>query len=253
MKQSLMNKTILQIALLTGLIAGSHAASVIQVTGVETSGFGNYSGDQTKMTDLSGMNGNGTDGPGQSGDPNTWTATSTAYQAEWQSAGNNNGVLYTPNSHNNKMGWIVFDLGSSQAMGEIHLWNVRNGTTTQTRNYNIYFADAAVGVPTNDAVQDYSFTGANGWSQFSSTFTMAATQGNGNGAEDIHNVNGNSARYIGIEIITNNGNYTPNDGNQTATGRVGLAEFAVTAAIPEPSVALLSGLGVLMLLRRKKH
>lgn len=244
-----------KLLVITALIASAafgYSASVIQVAGVETSGFGNYAGDQTKMTDLSGMNGNGTTGPGQSGDPNDWTATSTAYQAEWQSAGNSNGVLYAPNTHNNKIGWIVFDLGSSEAMGEIHLWNVRNGTTTQTRNYNIYFADTALGVPTNDAVQDYSFTAANGWSQFGSTFTMAASQPNGNGAEDIHNVSGNSARYIGIEIITNNGNYTPNDGNQTATGRVGLAEFAVTA-VPEPSVALLSGLGALMLLRRRKH
>lgn len=247
-----MKTNLLSIAALFAFAAFGYCASVIQVAGVETSGFGNYSGDQTKMTDLSGMNGNGTAGPGQSGDPNDWTATSTAYQAEWQSAGNNNGVLYAPNTHNNKIGWIVFDLGSSEAMGEIHLWNVRNGTTTQIRNYNIYFADTALGVPTNDAVQDYSFTGANGWSQFGSTFTMAATQGNGNGAEDIHNVSGNSARYIGIEIITNNGNYTANDGNQTAAGRVGLAEFAVTA-VPEPSVALLSGLGALMLLRRRKH
>ena len=188
-----------------GLALSANAASVLAIAGVESSGYGNYAGTQTKLTDASGMNGNTSSGPGQSGDPNTWTATSNAYQAEWQSAGNTNGVLYTPNSHNNKMGWIVFDLGSSQAMDEIHMWNVRAGVTTEVRNYTIHFSDTAIGVPTNDAVQDYQFTGANGWSAFGS-FTMAATQATGNGAEAIHDVSGNSAQYIGIEILTNNGN-----------------------------------------------
>ena len=232
----------------------ANAATVIPVTSVLSSGSGNYAGDNTKMTDLSGMNGNGTTGPGQSGDPNTWTATTTAYQAEWQSAGNTNGVLYTPNSHNNKMGWVIFDLGSSQAMDEIHMWNVRNGSTTQVRNYTIHFADTALNLPGNSNVADYAFTGANGWSAFTST-TMAATQGNGNGAEAIHDVSGNSARYIGLEILTNNGNYTPHQTNPTATGRVGLAEFAVTqgAAVPEPSSTALLGLGALaLILRRRK-
>ena len=113
---------------------------------------------------------------------------------------------------------------------------------------------AALNLPGNSNVADYAFTGANGWSAFTST-TMAATQGNGNGAEAIHDVSGNSARYIGLEILTNNGNYTPHQTNPTATGRVGLAEFAVTqgAAVPEPSSTALLGLGALaLILRRRK-
>jgi hypothetical protein len=234
-----------------GLVIAANAASVIPVTGVLASGSGNYSGDTTKMTDGSGMNGNGTSGGPLTGDPSTWTATTNAYQAEWQSAGNTSGVLYTPTSANNKMGWGTFNLGSSQSLNELFIWNVRNGTTTEIRNYNIYFADTALNLPGSSSKVDYDFSVANGWSSFGS-FTMAATQLTlGNGAEAVHDVSGNSAQYIGIEIITNNGNYTDN-GNGTASGRVGLAEFAVTAPIPEPSAALLGSLGTLLLLRRRK-
>ena len=247
-----MKRQIKLIAALAAATAGlANAAVVMPVAGVETSGFGNWDGNQTKMTDMSSINGNGTAGPGQTGDPNSWTATSNAYQGEWQSNGGSNGVLYTPNSHNNKMGWVVFDLGSSQAMDEIHMWNVRNGVTTEVRDYTIYFSDAPIGVPTSDAVQDYQFTGGNGWGAFGS-FTMAATQGTGNGAEAIHDVSGNSARYIGFEIITNNGNYTPHATNPTATGRVGLAEFAVTQGVPEPTTTALLGFGGLALIFRRR-
>lgn len=239
-------------AAMTAFSLSANGAIVIPVTSVTASGSGNYSGDTTKMTDGSNMNDNPTSGGSLVGDPSTWTRTNTLYQGEWQSTGSTNGVLYTPTSDNNKMGWVTFDLGSVEGLNELFMWNVHNGSTTEIRDYTIHFSDAALNLPGSSSVVDYAFSAANGWSAFGS-FTMAATQSNGNGAEAVHDVSGNSARYIGIEILTNNGNYTDN-GNGTASGRVGLSEFAVTAAaVPEPSSTALLGLGGLALIFRKRR
>jgi hypothetical protein len=132
------------------------------------------------------------------------------------------------------MGRVTFDLGSVEGLNELFMWNAHHGSTTEIRNYTIHFSDTTLNLPGSSSVVDYAFSAANGWSSFGS-FTMAASQATGNGAEAVHDVSGNSARYIGIEILTNNGNYTDN-GDGTASGRVGLSEFAVTA-VPQKGIS----------------
>ena len=55
-----------------------------------------------------------------------------------------------------------------------------------------------------------------------------------------------AARYLAIEMMSRwSGNFDPN------TGRIGFGEVGITA-IPEPSAALLGGLGLLALLCRRR-
>jgi len=83
---------------------------------------------------------------------------------------------------------------------------------------------------------DYDFA-SGGWTQLGTTrslTTVAASQ-----AFDLSGIS--SAQYIALEIMT----------AHTTNGRVGFDEAAITA-IPEPSAALLGGLGFLALLRRRR-
>lgn len=101
-------------------------------------------------------------------------------------------------------------------------------------SFNVYHADSPTVSLSNGG--DYDFS-SGGWTQLGSFVTVP-------GAGDVVEVaaTGVSARYIGVEIITDS-----NEGD----ARTVMEEFAVTA-IPEPFTALLGGIGLLALLYRRR-
>jgi len=225
------------------LTLGASAATVIPVTEV----FGhnerdNYDGKINDMIIGSGMNTYGNDGnpgwPAGEGDPSTWTATGSAYQQEWQSQ---DLLDAGENPTNGKIGWTVFDLGSSVASLEnLYIWHIRENTGRVASSFNVYVAETpTVGVthgPTGSTSIDYDFS-SGGWTLINDAAPLTGTYR----GTSVIGLEGNTGRYVGIEILTNAGDTT----------RVGFAEVGITA-IPEPSAALLGALGFLALLRRRR-
>ncbi len=233
-------------------VASAHAATVVPV--VEVFGHNessNYTGTITDMINGSGMNGYGVDGsptwPTGEGHPSTWTLSSTSnpqqlnptYGGEWQSQDILDGEAGDDVATNGKIGWTVLDLGSVTAnLDEFYLWHIRENSGRVATDFNIYLSSspnvAVAHGRTNGTSADYDFS-SGGW-----TSIYTGQSGTQSGLQ-VFDLNGASARYIGIEIIDNGGDAT----------RVGFQEVAVTA-VPEPVVALLGGLGFLGLLRRRR-
>ena len=225
------------------LALGAQGAAVVPI--VEIFGHNekdNFGGEIEDVINGSGMNGNGIDGdpnwPTGAGDPATWTITdpypSATYQSERQSAS----LLDVGST--GKIGWTILDLGSEAVELEtLYLWHVRENSGRVATSYNVYLASnptvAPTHGPTNDSAADYDFS-SGGWSSVSGS-PFSGTQ---SGTSQI-SLAGASARYIGIEILSNGGD----------SSRVGFQEAGVSA-IPEPSIALLGALGFLGLLRRRK-
>ena len=178
-------------------------------------------------------------------DPSTWTSTGQAWQDDWQGIGPLN-VGTNASGTNGKFGWVAFDFGSVTALDEIFIWNVSEGTGQPRRvlTYNIYHSNTptvalASGNGNNaTASVDYNFA-SGGWTQLGGTRSLLQWA-NGTGADGIETL-GVSSRYIGLEFITYGSD----------SSRIGLNEVVFTA-IPEPSATLLGGVGMLMLLRRRK-
>jgi len=142
---------------------------------------------------------------------------------------------------NGKLGWVSFDLGASTPdLGNLYLFN-GNYQTGQlgTATFNIYYAVgptvALPSPPGANSTVDYDFA-SGGWTQLGSTRSLAAKA---NGVYDLSGIP--TARYIALELMSTHG----------TDQRSGFDEVAITA-IPEPSAALLGGVGMLLLLRRRK-
>jgi hypothetical protein len=229
-----------------GLIISVHAATVVPITEVYAHNeYWNFTQGEDDMINGSGMTYDPGTGPvtiseaGNAGwptiggDPSGWTTTSTQYQSEWQS-----GKLLTGATHS-KIGWAAFDLGSiTTGLDELYIWHIRENTGRVAATYNVYVATTPTvalghGPDNTSSAIDYNFS-SGGWT----LVTGGTGTYRGSSVIDLGEV---SARYIGIEILTNTG-----DAN-----RVGFAEIAVTA-VPEPRAALLGGLGLLGLLRRRR-
>ena len=178
------------------------------------------------------------------GDPSTWTQTSNQYRDEWQSGS----ILDITTSINNKMGWVILDLGIlSNGLDEMYIWNGRQIGTRAMEDFNIYTATAPivpVSSPTNSTSVDYDF-GVAAWTQLGSTKTLS--DGGATVIDDgVYSFGGIDARYVGIEILNRH------DGTSATNTRVGFAEVAFTA-VPEPSTTALLGLGGLALILRRRR
>jgi hypothetical protein len=216
--------------------ACSASAAVIAPTFVTASHGGDHYGTNTLAT---------YDGIGvtkiDANDPSTWSFDGNTYQNEWM------GASITGGGTNSKTGFIIFDLGSSQALGDLWLFNNNySGGSSGTQGFNIYVADApTVALPSAPAKSapyegaDYDFIdGGSGWSQIGGQEALAQ-QGIGSYTLGV------TARYVAIEQLSNYGD--TNGGNRT-----GFEEIAITA-VPEPTTTALLGLGGLaLILRRRK-
>jgi len=239
------------IAVIVGLaIAGASNAAIVTPTAVTGSsggqGFGYPDGNLPRIMDLSGI-----DTSADVNDPSQWVANSNAWQLEWQSH------TLLAGAANSKIGWVALDLGSVLSqLDQLYIWNERENNTRNTKLYNVYYASTpTVGLPGEPGQQalsadvgasggagDYDFA-SGGWTQIGSTADMSDRfdAGEGTIANDVVALGGISARYIAIEMLSNDG-----DAN-----RVGLAEVVITQ-IPEPSSLALLGLGGLLIARRRR-
>ena len=180
----------------------------------------NYGGKPGDMIAGTGMNGNTDDNAPPTAlwswpitHPSTWTVTSNSYKDEWQSGD----LLDSGTSTNSKIGWAIFDLGSAHNLDTFYIWNARENNTRYTKTFNVYIASSPTVAPshgpTNNTSIDYDFS-SGGWTLINTGGSLAGThQGNQSLV-----LQGNLARYIAVEILSNNG-----DGN-----RVGLAEVGIT-------------------------
>ncbi len=164
--------------------------------------------------------------------------------------------------------WIVYDLGATYTTLDVAYIITNAEANRGFKDIEIYFSTdissntvgtwASISGLTDGAanVVDYDFT-AGGWTKLGSTFTLIdandafGTQPQPATAIDISGIT--SARYIGIRGLNSfNDNGTNPFG--TATGqnsRAGINQIAFTV-VPEPRAALLGGIGLLMLLRRRR-
>ncbi|MBT3294476.1 MAG: hypothetical protein HN919_14795 [Verrucomicrobia bacterium] len=220
-----MTKVLAVAVVVIGIVAGTVHAADAEVVAIPTvfchNEKNNYTGYITDMITGTGMNGNGQDYTGSwpTNMPSSWTATTSAYQAEWQSGA----LLDSGVSINSKIGWAIFDLGSVYTLDTFYIWNVRENSGRYTKTFNVYVAEAPTAAPTHGPTSggdDYDFSsGGTGWTLIN---TGAPLNGTFRGDQTV-DISGNSGRYVAVEILFNNG-----DGS-----RVGLAEVGITI-IPPP-------------------
>jgi hypothetical protein len=181
---------------------------------------------QGRVSDMisgSGMQGNDCDGvagwPGvERAPPSEWIAASVGYQCEWQSGGLVSGGV------NSKIGWVILDLGSSHKVEDLFFWNGREQTAPNraVKSFSVYRTNGPLtGVttlqhgPTTATAIDYSFSSP--WIRVATNLGPFVLQTN----TTVY-LGSQQARYVGIEILSNNGD----------SNRVGIAELAVTAVAP---------------------
>ena len=232
--------------LVLALAAGSANAGIVSINAITGFHGGQYTG---LLPDL--ITGTGMTKPDPL-DPSTWTATPAGYSDEWEATS----LLNSATSANSKIGWVAFDLGSSTAgLQKLYFWNLRDGGGDRgTKNYNIYYSNtptvALPAMPGDRALAntgltptgDYDFA-SGGWTLFNTSGSLSLTKATSvaTGLGGIVDLGGISARYIGVEILTNWG---------TTRANVGLSEVALT---PEPATMALLGLGGLGLVLGRKR
>ena len=249
-------------------IAGSaSAASVSPVTAYGHNNKDNYGGNISDIYNGSGMNGyNWTGGSPNNGNPpaiwpesdvSLWEITSGEYRDEWQA----DQLLDNTTSINNKVGWVIMDLGAVYDINSMYLWNGIQIGTNALKDFNVYVATAPVvpgtqGPTGGGDADDYDF-GAAAWTSVLTGQVLADGvgagavdgdyDGTGAGAADgVYNLGGVSARYVALEMLSrHSGNTDPDN------GRIGFAEAGFDV-VPEPSSLALMGLGGLMIIRRRK-
>ncbi|HSP42276.1 MAG TPA: sialate O-acetylesterase, partial [Luteolibacter sp.] len=199
-------------------------SAVLEIVGLT----GSHGGDQYANGMVSLTNGSGIT-KADPGDPSTWTFNGSGYQDEWMATYLKVSGTVTPGL-NGKVAWACLDFGSKTPLGYLYLFNTNySGGVSGTDQFNLYYADSpAVALPAQPAKGTYSTSGlspqgdynfaGSGWTKFNPA-PLNATQA------DVTAINlpGVSARYLAIEILSN-------QGDSSGGGRVGFDEIAVTAA-----------------------
>jgi hypothetical protein len=223
------------------LSVAANAATIVPITGLSSSHGGDrYANGVPAVNNGSGIT------KTDAADPSTWSFNGGAYGDELMS----NPLASALNS---KIAWDSFDFGTTTSLETMYLFNTNyQAGVSGINQYNIYYAVAPTvalpGTPNKNTYSttgltpqgDYDFAGVGtGWTLFNTSGSLTATKN----AISTVDLTGVTAQYIALEILSNHGD---------TSGRAGLDEIAFTAAIPEPSAALLGGLGCLLLLRRRK-
>lgn len=217
------------------------------------------------------------------GSPDTIIQTDPADPSTWRTQGSWPGDSQGPNTafdHNrggtpnistlNGNPWLIFDLGAPTAgLEEMFIWNVAEATgyTRGIADLNLWVADTPTaplpGTAMNGTLPttatDYDFT-SGGWTQVGGTHTLDRGANGGSSPAGNYGYDGRidlsgvaSARYIGIEALSN----LDADNSGDGFGRAGLNFVAFTAtppaAIPEPSSSALLGLGAMALMIRRRR
>jgi len=251
------------------LSAGPANAGVLPVTGITGHDGGNWPNWHGHLSDMvngldatiidtgtgddrtmSGMKTTAVD-PGDlqdPADPATWT-WSGSYKETWHAnsvlAGAGDPDQGIDPAINNKLGWVVMDLGSVVAnLDNAYFWASGGaGDAEKVDGYNLYLSsgvgiDALSAMPKSQAkTGDYDFSSGD-WA-----LVKAGNLGTAVGALDSTvSLGGASAQYIGIEITSLHGT-----GNRMAIAQI---EFT---QIPEPATMALLGIGGLMVLRRRRR
>ena len=209
-------------------------AGVVAVTGITGHDGGNFSPTLGHLTDMVNATNIGwatadhNPGINTSAAPNNpalWVNNSGTWQSEWLA----NSRLNPTTSANSKIGWVVIDFGSVKPdLENMYLWNCRyNNPNEDTRNFNIYYS-SGVGInalparPNSTAkTADYDFSSGD-WTQLGTASTLASPSAPF-GPNAIIALQGVSARYIGIEILTAEG----------SANRVGLAQVEFTQTVAD--------------------
>lgn len=143
---------------------------------------------------------------------------------------------------------------ASITVGEIDNLSVyvRNPSTSVTMRFAIqtggewYVHSTAFTMGTGNGVYEHktisNLTGTNAW--YSSVFTPGTSL-------DLDVTDNSTVTFTGSEAVTGYGWYSDTGGNDSGNSRIRIDSFQVTA-IPEPRAALLGGLGLLALLRRRR-
>ena len=254
--------------MLAAIAALSTAGAASAVTVSPTTAYGhnnrnNFGGNIEDIYNGSGMNGYNW----ESGDPNEgsppavwpesdvslWEITSGQYRDEWQA----DQLLDSSTSLNNKVGWVIMDLGAEYQVNSMYLWNAIQLNTQALKDFNVYVStDGASPIipatqgPTGGGDANDDDFGASAWTAVLTAQVLAdggnagATDGDydgtGEGAADgVYNLGGVTARYVALEMLSrHNGNFDPNN------GRIGFAEAGFDV-VPEPGAVALLSLGLI--------
>ena len=218
---------IMSISAILAAVSLANAEMLVPVTGITA----NHGGDQYGLGLISLIDGSGMDRTASQWDPSTWTCTENHYNQTWM--GNFLVSLTDPNpvpTLNEKLAWVVFDLGGPTELVNMYLWNIRyQGGPAGTKDYNVYYTDSpAVALPSEPTKGKIAITGltpegdydfaspSSGWTNLNTSGALTI-----NKAGDSVVALGITARYISLEILSNHG-------DTYKGGRVGFSEVAFT-------------------------
>lgn len=233
-----------------GFVTASVRADLVSIASVTGSNGGDrYANGMTSLTDGSGI------AKADASDPSTWTFDGSHYSDEWMAWYFKDGDGNPTTGLNGKLAWASLDFGTTSALQDLYIFNNNYaGGVSGMQDFNLYYADSpSVALPATPAKNTFADTGltpegdydfsSGGWTLFNTSGNLTATQAD----VTVLDLSGVSARYLGIEILSNYGD-TYNG------GRVGFDEVAVTeGVIPEPSAAILAVLGALGLMLRGRR
>ncbi len=154
-----------------------------------------------------------------------------------------NSEWYTSNGITPAESWISFDLGATVVLDSIHVWNAVQYTGFGIDQLDIYVSTLA-------SPGDPEGAGAGDWTQIGTDVNFAVGSATSTGF-DLETQTGISLPTTAVRHVAFYSDTQHGGGNNY----LGLAEvqFFEADAVPEPSAVLLGGLGVLALLRRRRH
>lgn len=225
--------------LMSVLAASSHAALVINPTGVTSSVAVNSGNDPSDLNAGTSLTNAALWDTGDTVDATALAVTHTAtFGSNYLTTAPTVGDYFTSGSPSPL---LTFTLGSTfNDVDSIVLWNYTpgggSGYNSGVQTFSLAFYDATNTIQIGSTLTGLSIT--------------RTASGSASTAQQIFFGSGVNFDGVGVVRMTVTDNYFGASGG-TGGDRVGLAEVRFTQ-VPEPSAALLGGLGILGLLRRRR-